>query len=59
VPARAIIARHKGMTRYYRSYVASMLPLDMAVYAGIWLRCGLMLAGSWLKRRFKKEKRAS
>ncbi|HLF78720.1 MAG TPA: glycosyltransferase family 2 protein [Dehalococcoidia bacterium] len=48
VPAKALIARHRGMARYYQSYLGSVLVIDALVYAGIWARCGLMLAVSWL-----------
>jgi GT2 family glycosyltransferase len=51
VPAKALIARHRGMWRYYQSYLGSILLIDAAVFVGIWLRCGLMLATGWLKRR--------
>ena len=51
VAARALIARHKGMWRYYRTYVSRWLPVDVAVYAGIWFRCGLSLIAGALRRR--------
>jgi GT2 family glycosyltransferase len=51
VLAKALIARHRGMWRYYRAYVAHFLPLDAVVFAGIWSRCGVMLISSWLRRR--------
>jgi GT2 family glycosyltransferase len=51
VPAKALIARHRGMWRYYRAYLARLAPLDAAVFAGIWARCGVMLASGWLRRR--------
>ncbi len=51
VPAKALVARHRGMWRYYQNYLATFLLLDAAVFAGIWLRCGLMLASGALKRR--------
>jgi GT2 family glycosyltransferase len=54
VPAKALIARHKGMARYYQNYLGSILLLDALVYAGIWSRCAVLLAGGWLKRRLRK-----
>jgi GT2 family glycosyltransferase len=52
-PARAVIARHRGMWRYYRAYLRPRgllrLPVDTAVLAGIWGRCGLHLAGQWIR----------
>jgi GT2 family glycosyltransferase len=53
VPARALIARHRGMWRYYQNYLASILLLDALVFAGIWCRCGLTLAGGWIRRRLR------
>jgi GT2 family glycosyltransferase len=50
VPAKALIARHRGMWRYYRSYLRSWPPVDAAVFAGIWLRCASLLAASAIKR---------
>ena len=49
VPAKALIARHKGMWRYYRSHLASNFVIDSVIFAGIWARCGLQLASGWLK----------
>ncbi|HXH22586.1 MAG TPA: glycosyltransferase family 2 protein [Dehalococcoidia bacterium] len=51
VPSKALIARHRGMWRYYRAYLARSAPLDVLVFAGIWLRCALMLATGWLRRK--------
>jgi N-acetylglucosaminyl-diphospho-decaprenol L-rhamnosyltransferase len=50
VPARALVERHRGMWRYYRTYLSRLPPLDVAVFVGIWLRCGAMLAGQALRR---------
>jgi GT2 family glycosyltransferase len=52
VPAKALIARHKGMWRYYSHHLASNPVINALVYAGIWARCGLQLASSWLRRSF-------
>lgn len=43
VPARALIARHRGMWRYYRRYLRRSPPLDALVAAGIATRCVLHL----------------
>jgi GT2 family glycosyltransferase len=51
VPVRAVVARHKGMWRYYRRYLSRNRLVDALVAVGIAGRCGLQLAGSWLKRR--------
>jgi GT2 family glycosyltransferase len=51
VPTKAIVARHRGMWRYYKRWLASNPALDAVVYAGIWARCGLQAGMSWLKRR--------
>ena len=55
-PARAIVARHRGMWRYYRSYlrprnVAAGVALDLLVSGGITLRCAAQLFVSALRRR--------
>lgn len=54
VPTKALIARHRGMWRYYRGYLSRWPPVDGAVFAGIWLRCGLMLASGAIRRRLKR-----
>jgi GT2 family glycosyltransferase len=51
VPAKALIARHKGMWRYYSHHLASNPVVNALVYTGIWARCGLQLGSSWLKGR--------
>lgn len=58
-PARALIARHRGMWRYYRRYLRRNPPLDALAAAGIAARCalhlGLMIVSSrlhWPLRRF-------
>ena len=55
-PARAIVARHRGMWRYYRSYlrprnVAPAVALDLLVLGGITLRCAAQLLVNALRRR--------
>jgi GT2 family glycosyltransferase len=49
VPTRALIARHQGMWRYYRRYLASNVLIDSMIFAGIWARCGVQLASGWLR----------
>ena len=49
LPARAIVARHRGMWRYYRSYLRPQAPVarqmaDAAVLTGIALRAGAQMA---------------
>ncbi len=55
MPLKALVARHRGMWRYYRAYLARNPAVDLAVFAGIWGRCGLQAAvmklRSWNKRR--------
>jgi GT2 family glycosyltransferase len=55
-PARAIVARHRGMWRYYQSYmrpqnIAVRVAVDLAVSGGIALRCGAQLVASAVRRR--------
>ncbi len=59
VPARAITARHRGMWRYYRSYLRPKAPLlrpivDTAVVVGIAMRGAAQLIVGALKRRLSK-----
>jgi GT2 family glycosyltransferase len=49
VPTRAVIARHRGMWRYYRRYLHSPV-LDPFVFLGIAARCGVQVAATRLKR---------
>jgi GT2 family glycosyltransferase len=55
VPARALIARHHGMWRYYKSYLAANPLLDGLVFAGIWARCAIQVAASHLKRALARK----
>ncbi len=50
VPRKALVERHKGMWRYYKTYLRRLPPLDAIVFASIWARCGAMLASGRLKR---------
>ena len=51
VPTKAVVARHRGMWRYYTRHLASNPVINALVYAGIWTRCGLQVASTQLKRR--------
>jgi GT2 family glycosyltransferase len=51
VPSRAIIARHRGMWRYYRRYLSPNPAVDALVLAGIAGRCSMQVAVGWLRRR--------
>ncbi len=53
VPTRALIARHRGMWRYYRRYLSPNRLVDAAVFTGICLRCASQIALSRLKQRKK------
>jgi GT2 family glycosyltransferase len=50
VPARALIARHKGMWRYYKRYLAANPVLDALVFVGVWARCAVQIAATRLRR---------
>lgn len=54
VQAKAIIARHRGMWRYYSQHLAGNALINSVVFAAIWLRCGLQVANSALKRRLAR-----
>jgi hypothetical protein len=41
----AIIARHRGMWRYYKRYHSSRA-LELPVFVAIWTQCGLKLIGA-------------
>lgn len=53
VPTRAIIARHRGMWRYYHRWLATNIVVDALVFAGVWGRCGLQVAMTSVKRRLR------
>jgi GT2 family glycosyltransferase len=62
-PARAIIARHRGMWRYYRSYLRPKTPIlrqaaDAAVLAGVAMRAMAQLAAARLAWAFRSSKGA-
>jgi GT2 family glycosyltransferase len=50
VPTKALVARHKGMWRYYKRYLASNRLMDALVYAGIWARCSVQVVSSSVRR---------
>lgn len=59
-PGRAVIARHRGMWRYYRRYLrpANALAgvvMDGLVGAGIGTRCGAQLLANAVRRRLWRE----
>lgn len=43
-PLRMIVARHRSMWRYYTRYFRRHPVLDAVTFAGIWARCGYLLA---------------
>jgi len=60
LPGRAIVARHRGMWRYYSSYLRPRLPvarqaIDAAVLAGILLRAGAQMAIHSARNAFKRD----
>jgi GT2 family glycosyltransferase len=51
VNRRMIVARHRSIWRYYTKHFRRFWPKDLAVWSGIWLRCGgLILASFWPAR---------
>jgi len=54
VPSKAVIARHKGMWRYYRRYLSPNRLVDTLVLAGIVGRCSLQVGSGWLRRRLAR-----
>lgn len=50
VPSRALIARHRGMWLYYRTYLSVGIAADAVVFAAIWARCGLQLMAGYARR---------
>jgi GT2 family glycosyltransferase len=62
-PARTLVGRHRGMWRYYTSYLRPRatllrLPVDAGIALGIGLRCGLLLASSGVRRLVTRVRRA-
>ena len=58
LPGRAVVARHRGMWRYYRSYLRPRAPVvrqavDAAVIAGIALRAGAQIAVQSVRRALR------
>jgi GT2 family glycosyltransferase len=61
-PSRTIIARHRGMWRYYRSYLRPQTPvvqlaLDTLVGGGIALRAGAQIAAQGVRRALGRRPR--
>ena len=54
VPVRAVVARHRGMWRYYKRYLASNAAVDGLAFVAVWARCGLQVLGVTLGRRDTK-----
>lgn len=50
VNRRMIVARHRSIWRYYLKHFRRFWPKDAVVGAGIWVRCGGLLAASWWPR---------
>jgi GT2 family glycosyltransferase len=48
--ARAVVERHRSMWRYYRKHLRGNVVRDAATGAGIAARCGVMLAGTGVRR---------
>ncbi len=57
VPLRAIVARHRGMWRYYRKYLSKNVVLDTLALTGVWGRCGLQVASMLVKRLIQRLRR--
>jgi GT2 family glycosyltransferase len=60
---RTIVARHRGMLRYYRSYLRPRAPVvrqlvDAAVLLGIALRAGAQLAAAGVRSVFTRNERS-
>ena len=51
-----LVARHKGMWRYYKHHVSSNAVVDALVAAGIAGRCALAVANSWLRRKLQEQR---
>jgi len=48
---RMIVARHRSIWRYYRKHFRRFWPKDALVWAGVWGRCGgLLAAAAWSRR---------
>ncbi len=50
VPVKALVARHRGMWRYYRRWLSRNPAVDALVWCGVWGRCGLQLGAVRAKR---------
>jgi GT2 family glycosyltransferase len=56
VPSKALIARHKGMWRYYKRHLSSNRVMDAFVAAGIVLRCSLAVLSSTVRRKLQSRR---
>jgi len=53
-PSKAVIARHRGMWRYYRRYLSPNRAVDALVLAGIVGRCGMQVGLGGLRRGLQR-----
>lgn len=53
VPSKALIARHRGMWRYYKRHLSRNRLVDALVAAGIAARCAFAVLGSAVRRRLQ------
>lgn len=56
VPTKALVARHKGMWRYYKAHVSSNRVVDALVAAGIAVRCTLTVLMSTARRKLQERR---
>lgn len=57
VPAKAVIARHRGMWKYYRDYISRGVAWDVLAFMAVWGRCGLQLATGLARRTLRNLRR--
>jgi N-acetylglucosaminyl-diphospho-decaprenol L-rhamnosyltransferase len=57
-PFRAVIARHRGMWRYYRRYLSRGPLVDAVAFFAVWGRCALQLLLGALRRALRPASRA-
>jgi GT2 family glycosyltransferase len=53
VPVRAVVARHRGMWRYYKRYLASNAAVNGLAFVAVWARCGLQVLATVRRRSAK------
>ncbi|HEX5141781.1 MAG TPA: glycosyltransferase family 2 protein, partial [Dehalococcoidia bacterium] len=56
VPTKALVARHKGMWRYYKTHVSSNAVVDALVGAGIAARCGFAVLSRTVRRKLQERR---